>query len=63
MNLRVAASPRSVLEDRLSVRQLTDAYLLSLAHHRKGVLATFDRGVRTLAGQKFAGAVEIVSTR
>lgn len=44
-------------------RQLTDTYLLSLAHHRKGVVATFDRGVRTLAGERFAGAVEIVPTR
>jgi predicted nucleic acid-binding protein len=44
-------------------RQLTDAYLLALAHRRKGVVATFDRGVRTLAGEKFAAAVELVRTR
>lgn len=44
-------------------RQLTDAYLLALAYQRKGVLATFDRGLRTLAGDEFSGSVEIVPTR
>jgi toxin-antitoxin system PIN domain toxin len=44
-------------------RQLTDAYLLALAGRRKGVLATFDGGVRSLAGEKMASAVEIVPTR
>lgn len=41
-------------------RQLTDAYLLALASRRKGVLATFDRGVRELAGKALAAAVEVV---
>ena len=44
-------------------RQLTDAYLLALAHRRKGVLATFDRGLHTLAGDRFRGSVETVPTR
>ena len=44
-------------------RQITDAYLLALAYRRKAVLATFDRGLRTLAGDVFKGAVEIVPTR
>ena len=44
-------------------RQLTDAYLLALAYRRKGVLATFDRGLRTLAGVEFGGSVELVPTR
>jgi uncharacterized protein len=44
-------------------RQLTDAYLLSLARHRSAVLATFDRGVRGLAGTALASAVELVQTR
>ena len=44
-------------------RQLTDAYLLALAHRRKGVLATFDRGLRSLAGDELSGSVEIVTTR
>jgi predicted nucleic acid-binding protein len=52
------------LEARLrGYRQLTDAYLLALAHRRKGVLATFDRGLRTIAGDSFEGALEIVPTR
>jgi toxin-antitoxin system PIN domain toxin len=44
-------------------RQLTDAYLLALAYRRKGVLATFDRGLRALAGEKFDAALEIVPSR
>jgi uncharacterized protein len=44
-------------------RQLTDAYLLALAHRHKGVFATFDRGVRTLAGEAFLGSLEFVPTR
>jgi toxin-antitoxin system PIN domain toxin len=43
--------------------QLTDAYLLALANHRKGTLATFDRGLRSLAGVGFDSALEIVPTR
>jgi len=44
-------------------RQLTDAYLLAIAHRRKGVLATFDRGLRTLAGDALLESLEIVPTR
>jgi toxin-antitoxin system PIN domain toxin len=44
-------------------RQLTDAYLLALAQRRSGVLATFDAGLRTLAGDAFASALEILPTR
>lgn len=44
-------------------QQLTDAYLLALAHHRRGVLATFDRGLRTLATPRLEGALEIIPTR
>jgi toxin-antitoxin system PIN domain toxin len=44
-------------------KQLTDAYLLAVAHRRKGVLATFDRGLRTLAGDPRLGSLEIVPTR
>lgn len=52
------------LEARLQgYKQLTDAYLLSLAYRRKGLLATFDRGLRTVAGDEFGGSVEIVPTR
>ena len=44
-------------------KQLTDAYLLAIAHRRKSVLATFDRGLRTLAGTALLGSLEIVPTR
>lgn len=42
-------------------KQLNDAYLLALAVRRHGVVATFDRGLRTLAGDK-SELVEIVPT-
>ena len=44
-------------------RQVTDAYLLALADRRKGVLATFDRGLRAIAGDRLAFALELVPTR
>ena len=44
-------------------RQLTDAYLLALANQRKGALATFDRGLRTIAGRTLDAALEIVATK
>lgn len=44
-------------------KQLTDAYLMALAHRRRGVLAAFDRGLRTLAGNEFSNSVEVVPTR
>jgi toxin-antitoxin system PIN domain toxin len=44
-------------------RQVTDAYLLALAHRNKGVLATFDRGLSTFAGDRFAGALQVLPTR
>ncbi len=51
-------------EDRLrGYRQLTDAYLLALAVRRKGVLATFDRGLRAFTGDLFGSALQIVPTR
>ena len=43
-------------------RQLTDAYLLSLAKQHKGTLATFDSGIRSLAGSEFAASLEIIPT-
>lgn len=62
-SLQVPAAIRG-MEPRLhGYRQLTDAYLLALADRRKGVLATFDRGLRTLAGDTFASALEIVLMR
>ena len=52
------------LESRLQgYRQVTDAYLLALANHHKGVLATFDGGLSTLASDIFDSALEMVSTQ
>jgi hypothetical protein len=41
-------------------RQITDAYLLGLAVHNKGKLATLDRGICHLAGREFAACVEVI---
>ncbi len=41
-------------------RQTTDAYLLGLAIHNKGSLATLDQGILQLAGRKFAASVEMI---
>lgn len=52
------------IESRLQgYRQLTDAYLLALAEAHGGGLASFDRGVLTLAAGVFDDAVELVPTR
>ena len=40
-------------------RQVTDGYLLALARHRAGRLATFDQGVRHLAGTAEEGAQHV----
>ena len=44
-------------------RQVTDAYLIALAERRKGVVATFDRGLRALAERAGLHCVEIVPIR
>jgi toxin-antitoxin system PIN domain toxin len=62
-NLQVPSAVKGMEAKLQGYRQLTDAYLLALANRRKGVLATFDRGVRTLAGDAFFGSLEIVPTR
>jgi len=43
-------------------RQLTDAYLLGLASRRRGTLASFDAGLRALAGADRATALQLVPT-
>ncbi len=41
-------------------QQVTDAYLLGLAIREGGVLVTFDRGLRYLAGSEFSRNVEVL---
>jgi uncharacterized protein len=43
-------------------RQITDAYLLGLAIHYRGKLATLDRGILQLAGSDFADHVELIGS-
>ncbi len=40
--------------------QITDAYLLCLAKHHKGVLATFDQGLSSFAVSEFALSLEVI---
>ncbi len=47
------------LEPIIGHRQITAAYLLALARARKGILATLDRGILALAGEKGLG-VELI---
>lgn len=61
--LQVPGAIKGMEPGLLGYRQLTDAYLLALANRRKGVLATFDRGLRSLAADNFNSALEIVPTR
>jgi toxin-antitoxin system PIN domain toxin len=62
-SLQVAPAISGVASGLQGHQQVTDAYMLSLANRHKGVLATFDRGMRTLAGETLESALEIVSTR
>ena len=62
-NLAVPAAMHGMEAGLRGHQQFTDAYLLALASRHKGVLATFDRGVRALASQSLDEALEIVPTR
>lgn len=62
-SLQVPSAVKAVESSLQGHRQLTDAYLLALAHRRKGVLATFDRGLRALAGPDLAASLEVIPTR
>jgi toxin-antitoxin system PIN domain toxin len=62
-NLQVPIALKGIDTRLQGYRQVTDAYLLALAHRYKGVLATFDRGLRMLAGDGVPASLEIVPTR
>ena len=61
--LQVAEAIQGIESAVQGYRELTDAYLLALASRRKGVLATFDRGLRRLAVGALDAALELVATR
>jgi hypothetical protein len=42
-------------------KQVTDAYLLGLARHHGGKLATLDKAVKSLAGSEFSDLIELVA--
>lgn len=41
-------------------KQITDAYLLGLAVKEKSILVTLDRGIRHMAGERYAGNVLVL---
>ncbi len=41
-------------------KQITDAYLLGIAKHHGGKLATLDKAVKSLAGPEFSDLVELI---
>ena len=61
--LQLPAAIKSVESGLRGHKQVTDAYLLALAERNKGVLATFDRGLRSLAGETFRSSLDVVATR
>jgi hypothetical protein len=58
----LAEATKPVVPRLQGYRQIADAYLLGLALWRRGSLASFDRGMRTLAAGERAAALEIVPT-
>lgn len=62
-DLQVPVAVQGIAASLQGHKQLSDAYLLAIAVRHKGVLATFDRGLRTLAGDALDTAIEVVPTR
>src|SRR3972149_2644772 len=59
---RDAASVTPMVPSLRGHQQVTDGYLLALAHHHGGLVATFDRGLGDLAAQ-LGAAIDGVATR
>ena len=61
--VEVPAALRGIEAKLQGHRQVTDVYLLALAHRNKGVLATFDRGMSSVAEGGFADSLQVVPVR
>jgi len=62
--LSVSRGLKTLLAGIAGHRQITDAYLLALAAHRKGLLATFDKGLSQLAAEVgLESNLDLVATR
>jgi toxin-antitoxin system PIN domain toxin len=57
-SISLADAMRLVTEPIRGHQQITDAYLVALAMHKRGKLATLDRGIREWAP---AGSVELIA--
>ena len=55
-----AEDPAGFFDRVVGYRQVTDAWLLTLAHRRGSRIATFDRGLEELAGTEGARLVESI---
>lgn len=63
-SIDVPRALKPLLRGEAGYRQVTDAYLLSLAVRHKGRLASFDRGLAELAKQaQVPGHVELIPVR
>jgi toxin-antitoxin system PIN domain toxin len=62
-DISVPAAAETVPRPLQGHQQLTDAYLLALANHHRGVLVTFDRGLEALAAGWATSALELVRPR
>jgi predicted nucleic acid-binding protein len=62
-DISVPAAVEAVPRPLQGHQQLTDAYLLALANHHRGVLVTFDRGMEALAAGWATSALELVRSR
>jgi predicted nucleic acid-binding protein len=57
-DISLAAGLGNLAQQVVSHNQVTDAYLLALAAHHRGKLATMDRGIASWAG---SAAVEVIA--
>ncbi len=59
-DIAFAKAVEPLMERFFGHQQVTDAYLLGLAIGKKGKLATFDRGLRLLAGSELRDYLEVL---
>lgn len=59
-DIALAKAVEPLMERFFGHQQVTDAYLLGLAISKKGKLATFDKGLKLLAGSKLREHLEVL---
>ena len=61
LDVAFVSAVEPLLERLFGHQQVTDAYLLGLAISKKGKLATFDKGLKLLAGSKLVNHLELLA--